>query len=1076
MSDISVLRDLCEQELHRRGCADNYEYQNRLALELKAVDEQADFEYFLELMEKKAYFAENENNLLIAELLNLAPAADLSRDPSYAMGEFPDIDTDYLKLVREYLKNEWAAKTFGQENICSIGTYGTLHIKQALKDMARVFGLPRAEVEAVTKKIPTKDDEYKPIQWDKAMELVPELKDYCEAHPDVADAVTTLLDRNKSGGVHAGGLIISSKPIADFVPLEVRSVSKDNKYGVICSAWGEGQRTQDLSPVGLVKFDLLGIENLHQIAICSKLIRERHGIEKISALPGQGNWSDTSYLNDPKALDMADKGDLKCIFQFNDDKMQRMVKEGGVTSFHDLPAYSALHRPGPINMKMPERYCKRKRGLEKYTLHPLLRPILGYTYGVMTYQEQVMQILNIVGHIPLIHCETVRKAISKKKLNEFARYKEAFVTNGQKTLSASQEYVEYLWSQIEAFADYGFNKSMGVDTLIPSPCGDGAWVNRKIQDFRPGDRVLGVSESGAVVEVDVVAIHDHGVLDGYKITFDDGSSEVCTINHKFLTIRGQKSLEDILETNLSILSVREVDLAMATSTESVSHDIAHGVSHLNLPATPGHAAIDNAKLVFRRIAQVTPIGKQQMYDLEVAHPTHNFLLGNGVVTSNSHSYAYSYVSARQLYLKAHYPLEFYCAALRVEAENDKFKEIKLDAKQHGIDILPVDINKSKEVFTITSDNTIHYGFLNLKEVGEKVSQSIVSGQPYTGFPDFLHRSGADGTSVKALVSLGSFDEGMDRLSLFKFYHHVRASRTSFHARIKNHAKALDRYDAQLRDIIDTYKPSDIRSDSLYSFNDDSIKLWHKLFSHIDVDETYNSKGQVKTRTVSVFKLLDRIRAKRERSIENFASGEDEPPMPDLEGFDPRRVRLNLSPAVESLFVGDTKHAEATYYGFLWTHYLEESPDYTGRTISKILYEAEHDQLSMGTIEVEVENVVHKTTKRGFAMHNINVEDANGVKAVVVMWDDDWERFSKDLYGRTIENGVYRHGALVSMQVKPPDSGWNSFTFNSPKRHERWKLPKNKDDDIRLLKLRPGAPVSTLKKPLEEVEESWSIID
>lgn len=348
MIERDQLVQLCQEGLLQRGLTDP-RYQARLDEEMREIDAQAEYDYFLELHEKRARFAENEHNLIIAHLLGLAEEFDLEREPAFIQGESPDIDIDYLPVVRDYLKNEWAPKTFGRDKVCSIGTYGTLGIKSALKDMTRVHGVPRDEIELIAKKIPDNDDDGHQLEWDKAITLVPELKDYCERYPDIAEAVQVLLERNKSGGVHAGGLIISSVPIADFVPLEVRSVTKDNKFGVICSAWGEGLRTQDLGPVGLVKFDLLVVDGIRQIALASHLIEMRHGVAKICALPGQLNWSDTSYLNNQASLDIATKGDTKNIFQFGSEGIRKLLRSGGVDCFHDEAAYSALYRPGPMN-------------------------------------------------------------------------------------------------------------------------------------------------------------------------------------------------------------------------------------------------------------------------------------------------------------------------------------------------------------------------------------------------------------------------------------------------------------------------------------------------------------------------------------------------------------------------------------------------------------------------------------------------------------------------------------------------------------------------------------------------------
>ena len=174
------------------------------------------------------------------------------------------------------------------------------------------------------------------------------------------------------------------------------------------------------------------------------------------------DWSDTTYLNDPKALAMANIADTKGIFQFESSGMRELVRKGGVSSFEDLVAYTALYRPGPLGSGMAERYIERKNYRESYEIHPLLQSVLKKTYGVMCYQEQVMQILNIVGKIPLKDCEIVRKAISKKKEKVFAKYKDMFVNNGQIVLNWTKAEVENLWGQIVTFAEYGFNRSHAV--------------------------------------------------------------------------------------------------------------------------------------------------------------------------------------------------------------------------------------------------------------------------------------------------------------------------------------------------------------------------------------------------------------------------------------------------------------------------------------------------------------------------------------------------------------------------------------------------------------------------------------
>lgn len=449
--------ELCEKNLQVRGLHNDPKYKKRLKWEVDEIVARQKWGYFLNLHENKIRYPKNQNNLLVCWLMNIVSDYDIGKEPVCEYGEYPDVDVDYIPVVRDYLKSIWAVETFGAEYVCNISNYTTFGIKSALIDMARVHGESREEVQALTKSLEAKDDEGKVLTWDAAMRLYPELKKYCEEHPKVADAAKRLLNRNRGMGVHAGGLIIANAPLHDLVPLVKR---KDNPQA---SAWVEGLHGQDLQPVGLIKFDLLVISNLLQIARCCEMVKQRHKLEGICNKPGEPDWTDVSkWRDDPIAHDMANRGDLKCIFQFDSEGIRGLVRAGGVSRFEDLVAYTALFRPGPLGMKMQERYVERKRGREKYVLHPIVRPILEKTYGVLTYQEQIMRILNVVGEIPLKDCELVRKAISKKKEEGFAKYKQMFIINGQKNLGCSEEEIAHLWNQIAAFAEYGFNLSHAV--------------------------------------------------------------------------------------------------------------------------------------------------------------------------------------------------------------------------------------------------------------------------------------------------------------------------------------------------------------------------------------------------------------------------------------------------------------------------------------------------------------------------------------------------------------------------------------------------------------------------------------
>jgi len=449
---------LCEQALVSKGLADDPAFKKRFKWESQEIVCKEKQDYFLNLYDKKVFYPKNENNLLVCWLLGITSDFDINREPANVFtGDLPDIDVDYIPMVRDYLKNEWAPKTFGADYVCNIGNYTTFGIKSALIDMVRVFGGDRDEIMAITKSLEPKDDEGNPLTWDSALNLYPELKNFVEKNPDIAEATKKIINRNRGMGVHAGGLIVSSIPLHDLVPLVKR---KDSPHA---SAWVEGLHGQDLQPVGLIKFDLLVISNLLQIARCCELVKKRRGIDGICNKPGEADWTDVDkWRNDLTALAMANAADLKCIFQFDSEGIRGLVRAGGVDRFEDLVAYSAIFRPGCLKVFMDKRYVERKKGREKFELHPLIKPILEKTYGVMVYQEQIMQILHKVGNIPLKDCEAVRKAISKKKIESIAKYKDMFIENGQKNLSYTKEQMEEFFNQILSWSEYGFNLSHAV--------------------------------------------------------------------------------------------------------------------------------------------------------------------------------------------------------------------------------------------------------------------------------------------------------------------------------------------------------------------------------------------------------------------------------------------------------------------------------------------------------------------------------------------------------------------------------------------------------------------------------------
>lgn len=550
---------LCLKGMQDRNLTEE-KYKNRFKQELKEIDSQVEYDYFLDLFEKNVRFSENENNLLVVYLLGLCDEFDINKDPNYFQGEFPDIDVDYLPIIQDYLRNDFCPKAFGRENVVNIGNYGTFGIKSALLDMARVHGADRDEIQVITKNLQDKDEEGNVLTWDKALEMTPELSEYCKKYPEVTQAAKKIIDRNRSRGKHAGGTVISSVKIDDFVPVMI------DTDGNPVSGWTEGLHDQDLQPVGLIKFDVLAIKDLLRISNCCKLIKERNPkIKSISAIEGATDWSDTSYLNDNKSISLANESKTRGVFQFDGEGMRNLIRQSGVDSFEDLVALTALFRPGPLNMKMHERYIQRKRGRESWEddVPECIQEVLGKTYGVLCYQEQVMQVLNIVGDIPLIHCEKIRKAISKKKTSEFLKYKQMFLEKGSEKTgwpieSEDNKNMKFLWDQLESFASYGFNKCLAKDNYVFDKNSKRYISIEELYNlFRSNNNleiILDSYKDGKVVSDRVVDVFETGVNEVYEINLSNKMVINCTLNHKFLCSNGNfNTIKDIIHNNYEIL-------------------------------------------------------------------------------------------------------------------------------------------------------------------------------------------------------------------------------------------------------------------------------------------------------------------------------------------------------------------------------------------------------------------------------------------------------------------------------------------------------------------------------------------
>ncbi len=364
----------------------------------------------------------------------------------------PDFDIDFCQANRERVIDYVKAK-YGREAVSQIATFGTMAAKAALRDVGRVLGMGYGHVDSIAKLIPAppgKSVTLAPVPEQPEDGLIyarkecPELVQREAAEEEVREllALATRVEGIvRNVGMHAGGVLIAPGKITDFCPLYQQPGSD--------SAVSQFDK-DDVEAIGLVKFDFLGLATLTILELARDFIRARRtGREDFdyAALP----------FDDPKVYKLFADGRTEAIFQFESRGMQGMLREARPTRLEDLFALNAMFRPGPME-NIPS-FCARKNGKEDISYpHPLLEQVLGETYGIFVYQEQVMQAAQILGGYSLGGADLLRRAMGKKKAEEMAQQREVFRT-GAAAQGIAQAKADEIFDLMEKFAGYGFNKS-----------------------------------------------------------------------------------------------------------------------------------------------------------------------------------------------------------------------------------------------------------------------------------------------------------------------------------------------------------------------------------------------------------------------------------------------------------------------------------------------------------------------------------------------------------------------------------------------------------------------------------------
>ena len=460
----SYLRELSNNGIKNRYSTITEEVMNRLEFELNTIEEMGFVDYFL----------------IVSDFIRFAKSVNIPVGPgrgsaagsivSYALGitdidplkynllferflnpervSMPDIDIDFCYERREEVI-DYVIEKYGEDKVAQIVTFGTMAARGAIRDVGRVLDMEYNLVDDVAKKVPMLLN----MTIDKALDMSPEFKglyDSDESIKNLIDIANAVEGMPRHTSTHAAGVVISKKPIVEYVPLARNKDAIITQFNMI-----------ELEELGLLKMDFLGLRTLTVIQDAIDLVNINPNNEKISL--------DDMDENDPKVLSIFTVADTLGIFQFESPGMRAFLKNLKPTKFDDLIAANSLFRPGPMN-EIP-KYIENKNNVDKIEyLHPLLEPILNVTYGTIVYQEQVMQIVQQLAGYSLGAADNLRRAMSKKKMDVMEAERKKFIfgeedesgnfiTQGAVRNGVPEDVANKIYDLMIDFAKYAFNKS-----------------------------------------------------------------------------------------------------------------------------------------------------------------------------------------------------------------------------------------------------------------------------------------------------------------------------------------------------------------------------------------------------------------------------------------------------------------------------------------------------------------------------------------------------------------------------------------------------------------------------------------
>ncbi len=455
---VSYLRHLCEEALPARYDVVDERVRKRLDFELDIINTMGYACYFLIVWDFINYCREHDIPVgpgrgsaagsIVAYLLRITNIEPLrynllfERFLNPERVSMPDIDTDFCYVKRNQVL-DYVVRRYGQERVAQIITFGTLQARAAVRDVGKALGMSYGAVDEIAKLIPRELG----ITLKKALQQSNDFRQAYDTRPEVKqliDLAESVEGLPRNAGTHAAGVIIAPRDLKDYVPLQ-----QGSEGGVITQY--DKNKVEEL---GLLKMDFLGLRTLTVIGDCIRFIRETTGeVVDIDNIP----------LEDEAACAMLRRGETACVFQLESAGITKLLVELAPESFEDLIPLVALYRPGPLGTGMAEDFIAGRHGRRTAkVLHPLMEPILQDTYGVILYQEQVMQITSALAGFTLGQADILRRAMGKKKAKELDSMRQSFIDGAKSLHDIPEALSDEIFSLLQHFAGYGFNKSHSV--------------------------------------------------------------------------------------------------------------------------------------------------------------------------------------------------------------------------------------------------------------------------------------------------------------------------------------------------------------------------------------------------------------------------------------------------------------------------------------------------------------------------------------------------------------------------------------------------------------------------------------